>query len=706
MDKNIKLSIGLIVKNEEENLDKCLTALLPILNKINSELIVVDTGSSDRTVEIARRYTDQIYHFDWCNDFAKSRNYALNKAKGEWFLYIDADEWFEGVDLIIEFLKSKEADNYNDACFILKNYESYSRSSNYTEEYIKRLFRIMPGRQFEGIIHEHVSQIGQLKFIDEHIGHYGYVQDNNKFKKNIKNKRNLPLLIKELEKDPDNLQMLFQLAQEYLCFDDKNKTLEICKKIITKHGSEIDNYYVIKAYWMLNWVYMSRGEYNKIIDIAENYLKDSRTNYSIKILDVLCQAIDVLLRLKEYERVIKMFKRLFSLLKECDERIAQGEEGYGASVYAQDEKERERREFQFAFSLFNTGQYQDSFLYLKHIKGLLGDRLLEENVELWHDILAETGQYGELCKYYLNVKQNNGKMEYVSKIILSIWDGDPEMGEKTAQSFLSLPDDNEFVRLIKVYYYVEKNGAEVIPDLKILMDTITPRKEYGRLIYLAQKYDIPLKRYLESCSSDEIAVLAYQMVENYQIFEWNDSEETVLSGSLTTKEEFFRLKMSERQLFDIHLTNDKIELLFDCYTRDKMRYLRKILNDEMLKENECNNLPGEYCFAVYAELALDYFEKKDFKNSIHYYRKALGSWPFMKDAITIKTNKIKMCLESERRNKQEFEENAVKIKQYIWRMIQDNNVKIAEETLEAYAKINPTDEEIGIIKQSLNQNAD
>lgn len=706
MDKSIKLSIGLIVKDEEKNLDRCLTALLPILNKINSELIVVDTGSSDRTVEIAYRYTEQIYHFDWCDDFAKARNYSLEKAKGEWFLYIDADEWFEDVGLIIKFLKSQEENNYNDACFILKNYASYSRSSNYTEEYIKRLFRIIPGRKFEGIVHEHVAQVGKLKFIDERIGHYGYVQDNNRFKKNIKNKRNLPLLLKELEKTPDNLQMLFQLAQEYLCLDDKNRTLEICEKIITKYGMEIDNYYVIKAYWMLNWVLMSRGEYNKIIDNAENYLRDSRTNYSIKIMDVLCQAIDVLLRLNKYEKVIKMFNRLFSLLKECDEKIAQGEEGYGVTVYAQDEKERERREFQFAFSLFKTRRYQDSFLHLKCIKGLLGDRLLEENTELWYDILRETGEYGELFEYYLKVKQNSGKIEYVSKIILNIWNGDSKMGEKIAQSFLTLPEDDEFVRLIKVYYYAEKDGDEVVPDLKTLIETITPRKDYSRLIYLARKYEIPIKTFIESCSYDDIAVLAYQMIEVYQLFIKEDNKNTKYSTHPTIKEEFFELKMLERRLFDIHLTNDKIETLFDCYTRNKMRYLRKIIRNEMLNEKECNNLSGECCFAVYAELALAYFEKKNLKESIYYYRKALKSWPFMKDIVSIKTNRIRERLERERLDKQEFEENAVKVKQYIWKMIQNSNFKIAGDTLKEYAKINPSDKEIEIIKQSLNQKAD
>lgn len=707
MNKNIKLSIGMIVKNEEENLDKCLTALQPLLKGVNSELIIADTGSSDRTVEIALNYTKQIYYFDWCDDFAKARNYILEKAKGEWFLYIDADEWFEKVDLIIKFLNSQESDGYNDACFILKNYDSFNRSGNFTEEYIKRLFRIMPGRKFQGTIHEYVLQVGQLKFIDEHIIHYGYVQENRDLKKHKKNRRNLPLLLQELEKTPDNLQMLYQLAQEYLCIDNKDKLLETCNKILKKYGDEIDSYYVIKAYWMLNYIYISRGEYSKVIEFADDYLNDTRDYYNIKIMDVLCQAIDVLLKLKEYLKVIKIFKKLFSLLEECDKRILDGEEGYGASVWVQDGLEREKKEFQFAFSLFKCEMYQDSFLHLKCIKGVLGERLIDQNVELWYDILSKTKEYGELYEYYCIIKEYNDKADYVKKIILKIWDGDPDLGIKISQSFLVLPYGDEFVDLIKVYYNLETKGLQAVPDMETLLNTITPMKEYGRLIYLALKYGVSFHSYIEACSHDDIAVLAYQMIENYQLFKGNNADHVInVSLDMSLKEELFNIKMLERRLFDVHLTNEKTEQLFDNYTRDKIRYLRKILREEMLTIQECDSLPGEYCFAVYTDLALQYCEKKDFKNSIHYYRKALKCWPFMKDIISIKTNRIKELIEQNRLDKLEFEQGAIKIKHYIWKMIQEKNLKTAKDTLIAYEKINPKDREIECIRQRLNMESE
>jgi glycosyltransferase involved in cell wall biosynthesis len=82
----MELSVALIVKNEAKVLDRCLSSV-----KGADEYVVVDTGSSDNTKEIAKRYTDKIYNFKWCDDFEKARNYALKKCTKDWILFMDAD---------------------------------------------------------------------------------------------------------------------------------------------------------------------------------------------------------------------------------------------------------------------------------------------------------------------------------------------------------------------------------------------------------------------------------------------------------------------------------------------------------------------------------------------------------------------------------------------------------------------------------------
>ena len=137
------LSIGMIVKNEEKYLEQCLTALQPILNSLDSELIIADTGSTDNTVEIAKKFTDNVFYFEWINDFAAARNSTLERAKGEWYMFIDADEIFRSCDNIIKFFKSGEYQKYTFATYIQRNYSELGDYSNYNDRLcgITRLFK-------------------------------------------------------------------------------------------------------------------------------------------------------------------------------------------------------------------------------------------------------------------------------------------------------------------------------------------------------------------------------------------------------------------------------------------------------------------------------------------------------------------------------------------------------------------------------------
>lgn len=84
----ITISLCMIVKNEEKNLERCLSSYAPLMD----EIIVVDTGSTDRTKEIAARFTEKIYHFEWINDFSAARNFSFEKATCDYIFSADADE--------------------------------------------------------------------------------------------------------------------------------------------------------------------------------------------------------------------------------------------------------------------------------------------------------------------------------------------------------------------------------------------------------------------------------------------------------------------------------------------------------------------------------------------------------------------------------------------------------------------------------------
>lgn len=99
------LSLTMIVRDEEANLERCLSSVAPYVD----EIIIVDTGSQDRTVEIARQFTDRIFHFEWINDFSAARQYALDQATGKWLFWLDADDILIGG----EYLRAEIADAAN-----------------------------------------------------------------------------------------------------------------------------------------------------------------------------------------------------------------------------------------------------------------------------------------------------------------------------------------------------------------------------------------------------------------------------------------------------------------------------------------------------------------------------------------------------------------------------------------------------------------
>jgi|GEM_PF-466750 len=206
------LSLCMIVKNEAHNLPACLESL----DGLPTEIIVVDTGSTDDTVEVARRYGAQVYHFPWIDDFAAARNESLRHATGEWVMWFDAD--FRLVpghaDRIRAALVSGQADAFLVNVRSLPA-EGLAGQSEWT--LLALLFRNRPGVRFEGAVHEQILPSllaaglapARTDIVVDHIGYADPAQLRRKAE------RNLELIQAELACDPDNPMQRFQLAQTY-----------------------------------------------------------------------------------------------------------------------------------------------------------------------------------------------------------------------------------------------------------------------------------------------------------------------------------------------------------------------------------------------------------------------------------------------------------------------------------------------------------
>ena len=189
----------MIVRDEERFLPGCLDSLAGIVD----EIVVVDTGSTDTSVGIAEARGAFVFHHVWAEDFAAARNVALDRATGEWILYIDADERLRPVNR--ERLVRRLHGAVEIAFTVL--FHPFAHSTPYYEY---RLWRNDPRVRFRGVIHEkHTTAIEQISATEHRpigrcasvvIDHVGYEGDQT-----VKHRRNLPLLQAQLAAEPDNI---------------------------------------------------------------------------------------------------------------------------------------------------------------------------------------------------------------------------------------------------------------------------------------------------------------------------------------------------------------------------------------------------------------------------------------------------------------------------------------------------------------------
>lgn len=218
----------MIVKNEEEVIMQALSWGKGIV----SEQIVVDTGSTDRTVEIAEQMGAKVYHFTWIDDFAAAKNFALSKARYEWIAFLDADEYFpmEDAKRLLALVKELQDSEFHG---ILAGRANVDNKGNVMAVNTQcRVFRNLPALKFIRRIHEHLNMSDGtlLRMADAvelltmyHTG-YGEMESGKKAGRNLK------LIQAELADHPDDYEMWGYLGQEYEIRDEWEEAVKAFRK--------------------------------------------------------------------------------------------------------------------------------------------------------------------------------------------------------------------------------------------------------------------------------------------------------------------------------------------------------------------------------------------------------------------------------------------------------------------------------------------
>jgi len=259
----VKLSLYMIVKNEEKNIEKALGWA----KDVTFEQIVVDTGSTDRTVEIAKRMGAKVYHFEWINDFATARNFALEQATGNWITGVDADEYMtvEDAKKILTSIKWIQSNREAGERYLAVSGTAINLDDNGrpTSSLIRICaFRNDPAIRFSGRIHERLFiDEKQIFYIDGiKVYHTGYSETAKK--EAGKSERNVKMLRAELERNPSDINIKAYLADSLSSLPDeksRNEAASLFEDVLNSSAFVYD-ILKMKAYVFFIHTYLNDSE--------------------------------------------------------------------------------------------------------------------------------------------------------------------------------------------------------------------------------------------------------------------------------------------------------------------------------------------------------------------------------------------------------------------------------------------------------------
>ncbi len=282
----ITISLCMIVRDEEAVLARCLESVRGIAD----EIVVVDTGSSDRTKEIARQFTEKVYDFVWTDDFSQARNFAFSKGTQEYLLWLDAD------DVILEpdrekFLQLKQTLPC-DTDVVLMNYNTgFDPQGNPVFSYYReRLLRRDCGFEWKGAVHEAVEFSGIIRYENIAITHSKLKQPDSG--------RNLRIYEKQKEKGkPFSPRDLFYYARElYYCGRDE-EAADILENFLHDTDGWLEN--KIEACRVLSAVYERMGKEEKALQsLFYSFF------YDVPRAEICCDVGRLLMKKQNYKAAI------------------------------------------------------------------------------------------------------------------------------------------------------------------------------------------------------------------------------------------------------------------------------------------------------------------------------------------------------------------------------------------------------------------
>ncbi len=486
-----KLTLSMIVKNEEKYLHDCLRSV----NDIADEIVLVDTGSSDNTINIAKEFNARIYNYPWCDDFSAARNFALGKSTGDWILYLDADERLSGKSVfeLKNIIKRNEPSGYR--CIVNSVDEMNGRPNfmRYT-----RLFRNSPDIKFIGKIHEQIDDSllkNGFKILDTNVEiiHIGYNVATN----DLKNKavRNLKILQDEFNENNSSYNA-YQLANTYTTLEDYDEANRYYKLSVSINN--LNKEYKAFAYLNLSGYEYKKNNLDGAIEYLDKGLKNDSSNPLLNLL-----ASEIFFRINKIDESFKFCR----IALDENNKILSGLSKSVLSIGLKNELILSKGTY---YSLLSSNEAE-----LKNFLNLLkkeNNKLFEVVVKLVgnqkiievdkKDILKliTTDNLDMFLVLFEKYKEKELSLEILSKVYTSFKDNSKFLktlgliylenhslndAEKLFEESLALNEKDPSSIFYLISVYLEENQYQKIPSLLMMAE-----KEFGKIPEFNSKFEL------------------------------------------------------------------------------------------------------------------------------------------------------------------------------------------------------------------------
>lgn len=626
------LSIGMIVKNEEKHLENCLSALKRLMDQISCELIIVDTGSTDRSKEIALKYTDKVYDFEWINDFAAARNFGLKKAKGKWFMFLDADEYLdEDCSEMVSFFTMPELyERYNSASYIIRNYDN-NVTKNSTDFLGSRLVRILPGVEFKGAIHEFLPYSLPHGYFGTVFHHYGYINNDPDFMKK-KKERNLPLLLEAYKKNPKDLRTIGQIVDS---MDEINERLEYVERglevLDIPNNVPYVNTYITKCMK----VYCIKKKYDKAFEI-EKYFSDIEKSVSSLTLYLIHASI--YMQRDEYDLAAESFEKYFEAydayksgkLEVFDLRLNTID---GCSEY-----EHSQNKLHYINCLCKIKKFDKAHEHMQNID-ISKMQIPEIRTYLanYRELFKQSKNYVQAAKLYGSILElgDDDKTELILFMLQEYYMEHEYEREDFVKGMLESGVKGKYIDLMRLVSLQETE--DIGTELSEFIDSIDRWNDgYSEAIYLAMKYDVDLSGVIAKLSNE-------QMREHFPIIAEGHNDYAKIATKYCKIEKFsdsmkkFLWMVSALEtavLTSQKLLSDERSELYGNFVTALSDYVMNIYNPELLNPEDVEVLPQLHRFGYYMTMAFTAYGSGEKIAYIKILKEALRLCEPMKDLVS------------------------------------------------------------------------